>query len=254
MLLWHYVPNPSEFRAFMREHNCVISGLAVLWLIEGLPSHWHPHSMNIWIPNGATHHVEKYLQTLGYEGWDWALLSRKSGFKSITKYINEYEDQIWIMESTTLNPIMPITRLQTTVQMNYLEPDFLVSFYPALTLGKVCVVQNLWNLAPPRWLQRQHHRGYIICQQLDWIPNWIKRLNLKFPREKGDRRKFIVPITRDSSLPPSNGLPRFLDMYPHPHEFPFDPTCHLFCASSHQNMPESHKLALAALHSPHVLW
>jgi len=253
MLLRHYAPNPSEFHGFMREQNCVISGLAVLWLIEGIPSIWHPSAMHLWIPNRATRYVEDHLHGLGYEGWDWKSMPSRSGIKSITRCINKKEAQIWTVESPSVNPIMPVTRLQTTLLMNYLKPDFLVLFYPALTLAKVNVVLNLWDQQPPRWLWGLSRCGYTICQQRDWMPNWVSRLNIVFPQEKGDRRKFIAPITCDSILLPSNGLPRF-DIDPHPCEFPFDPSCHQFCICPSCRLPENHKLALASLHSPHILY
>jgi hypothetical protein len=254
MLLRRYVPNPFEFRGFMREQNCVLSGLAVLWLIEGFPTSWRPTYITLWVPNGAIHDVKCYLQGLGYKQSDWQPKSRKSGSNSMIKYINEEAVEISVVESTSVNPIVPVTRFSLTIQMNYLEPDFLVLLYPALIFARVCVVQNITCRYPPNWMIPLNRRGWTFCQQGDWVPNWVSRSNIVFPGEKRDRRTLIVPMTRDCILLPSNRLPRF-DVYPtSPREFPFDPSCHQFCAPHHHDLQETYKLALAALHSPHILY
>jgi hypothetical protein len=252
-LLHFYIPNAIAFRAFMREHGCIISGSSVSWLIEGFPSSWHPQQMSVYTPRGAAVVSVLYLRSLGY-----AITSRihhgsfldKCRLLSVTKLSNAQGVQIHVLESENINPVTPVLNFNSTLIMNYLESDFLVLLHPAITLFRIGVIRSISDRPGDMWASQLRQRGYTICQQADSVPRWVSRMSPGLHPGLGGGKRLIIPITNNSPLCPTNDHPL---PSPSSYQFAFDPAYHQFCARSSCSLPEVQKLALAALHSPHIL-
>jgi hypothetical protein len=252
-LLHFYVPNAIAFRMFMREHGCIISGSAVSWLIDGFPSTWYPQQMSMYAPRGAAIALVLYLQSLGYAAWSTTCggyILDRCHLLSVTKLRNAQGVQIHVLESENLNPVTPVIHFNSTLIMNYLEPDFLVLLHPAITLLRIGVIRSISDRPGDKWAIQMRQKGYTICQQSDSVPRWLSQMKPGLHLGLGDRRHLIIPINNNALLSPTNDLP---SPGPPSSQFAMDPSYHRFCARSSCSLPEVQKLAVAALHSPHIL-
>jgi hypothetical protein len=252
-LLHFYTPNAIAFRMFMREHGCIISGSSVSWLIDGFPLTWHPQQMSVYTPRGIAAISVLYLQSLGYtlsSTTQGGYILERCCLLSVTKLSNAQGIQVHIMESENPNPVTPVMNFNNTLTMNYLEPDFLVLLHPTITLLRIGVIRSVLDRPGDKWASQLRQGGYTICQQVDSVPRWVLRMNPQLHLQLGGRKGLIIPITNNALLYPINNYP---PPGPRSHQFVIDPSYHQFCARSSCSLPEVQRLALAALHSPHIL-
>ena len=251
-LLRYYVPNPSEFRGFMREQGIIISGSPVLWLIEGFPSIWQPSKADLYVPYGNASAVIKYLILIGYEEQaffnDFPLESLFASYLYSTTMLRNAEGQhIVVLESLDSNASMPITRLTTTLMMNYLEADFMVLLYPATTCARVGVIAG--DREPENeWITRYRGRGYTICRQMYYVPSWMLHAPRVFPTWLWREKHLVLPLTYDPESRPRYWLMWIDFVY---HDYCFPPHWHRHCASCECNLSENQKIGLAIMHSVH---
>jgi hypothetical protein len=202
-LLSTYVDIPYQFRELIGRHRSIISGSAVVWLIEGFPSSWTPGDLDIYTPKGESKPVINYLVAQGYRKVPLVDIPEEDDdpfqqfnwhtFHLTHLYHPKLETRIEIFESETGDPTRSILYSRGTHTMNFLSWNTLVSLYPKMTLNKKGVVTytplDPYNDWIWRWRRRRYRlkNGYVVTQ-----PNILLHLHPLRRRWIGDSHSLVL--------------------------------------------------------------
>lgn len=150
-LFARYLPNPRQFRAQMQKNNCIISGSTVLWLLEGCSDRWQPHDLDIYTPKGNAKHIIQYLLEQGFKirsitedsSSFMDYFEQKTSLLSVTKMTHAITGaKVDVLESNSRSAVRPLLNFHSTLVMNYIDQDTIVSFYAAMTYDKTGCAPN----------------------------------------------------------------------------------------------------------------
>jgi hypothetical protein len=239
----------------MRNHNCVVSGSSVLWLIEGFSTHWHPHDLDVYVPEGKVDTVVQYFLQMGYivdachTGLHKYFLD--GYLSSVTKLKNTSMDvAVDILESASDQAVMPVLYFHSTIVMNWMDADHLALLYPATTLAKVGVVQDDVDSYDDGWIAKYQDRGYRLCHETTVVPRFVINSIHTLHQYLGHRRCLVVGITGQSDrCAAMNSFIGLEDLYHLQNRFLIDPSYHRYCGSDTCELTEAEKHVLCMLHA-----
>ncbi|KZS89912.1 hypothetical protein SISNIDRAFT_488775 [Sistotremastrum niveocremeum HHB9708] len=152
-ILGIYFNDPSDFRRFMRTHHILVTGSVALHLWNG--DHlWFPPNLDLLCTIHSFPFLHQYLLDNDYHASLGPIPNPLSRYvhthpstTELTPYVRANSDgsssTIHILCSTTDNPVTPIFDFHSTITMNYVTADTIVSLYPSLTEAHRGIFQNL---------------------------------------------------------------------------------------------------------------
>jgi hypothetical protein len=194
-MLAHYVINPYEFRCAMNEHQCVISGSAVVWMIQGFPTNWKPNDLDIYTPRGKSEEMICYLNHLGYKIPNQQTDSPRTKIRRLFEYHlhtvttlmnTEFGTTIDVLESKSESAVKPITYLHGTLVQNYVEANSIVSFYPALTFMGMGTLARRSVDSNGQWVSKYRERGFTIYRGANASGRYVSYVCPLLLRSDGD--------------------------------------------------------------------
>lgn len=130
-----YISPPKLF-LLMRKTWSVLSGSSVLWLLDGFPTRWTPKDLDVYCPLGSREYVVKFWKHEGYTvtyhgnvyvNPEYPHRGRQmSSLRTITK-LERGKQRIDVLESRSSSAVEPIHFFHSTVVMNFISADFIVS-------------------------------------------------------------------------------------------------------------------------------
>ncbi|CAG7851832.1 SubName: Full=Uncharacterized protein {ECO:0000313/EMBL:CCA74466.1} [Serendipita indica DSM 11827] len=195
-LLVPYV-DPEKMHTFMRDTGSIISGSSALWLLASFPTNWRPNDLDVYCPLNATPKAIEFFVSEGYQvvsEYEPSNYTQRQlhSLARITKLARGEEQRIDLLESKTHNSFHPITVFHTTVVMNFISADFIVSLYPKATLSHV----GASSYAHPAKPRQYQERGYSIDGHEVW--SWLFCPALR--RQTSDSYCLALPYRQNRHL------------------------------------------------------
>ncbi|KAJ2924552.1 hypothetical protein H1R20_g12535, partial [Candolleomyces eurysporus] len=214
---------PNAFVEFMKNHDVVFSGSAVLALLE--PDSLTPNDLDTYVPLGALPAVEAFLSThtlyiafdnlrssLGDEADEYVSDgTADTGVNAVAFYRHPTTNAVLnVIETTHAIPIAAIFKFHSTFVMNFLTYNALVSAYPRMTADHVGLVNTrapTMSLRMHRCLLKYGVRGFnALDRAFDWTNEEHDCFTYPYcgpcPRVVSDRSTMRIGLALDiGSLP-----------------------------------------------------
>ncbi|RXW16787.1 hypothetical protein EST38_g9063 [Candolleomyces aberdarensis] len=175
---------PPETLDFMREHNIVLSGSAVLAIVE--PGSVEPNDLDMYVPRGGMGEVEEFLLTnseyvktgeggggVGLEEEEYTSFPFETGMKSVAFFRHRTANSIVnIIETDGTVATTAVFKFHTTFVMNYVTWNAIVCAYPKMTSDHVGLVNTHLLDIPSRMVRcliKYAMRGFTPLERVyDW--------------------------------------------------------------------------------------